>query len=167
MTSQGSRRSSGLPRCDGGVQHLHECRQRQRNGHNDQLRAFQRFCGFCCCITLTFGLTGVCLHDVIDQLVDRIEANFTGVTFISRGAAYLTCQNLAVAVSGIHRHQRGEANTQRMVCQLFRIKLDTHRQTLHHFDPVTGGVLRRQQREALPVPISRPTTLPVYFTSSP
>ena len=29
--------------CDGGVQHLHECRQRQRDGHNDQLRAFQRF----------------------------------------------------------------------------------------------------------------------------
>ena len=64
------------------------------------------FCGFCCCITLTFGLTGVCLHDVIDQLVDRIEANFTGVTFISRAAANLACQDLTVAVGGVDRHQR-------------------------------------------------------------
>lgn len=34
-----------------------------------------------------------------------------------------------------------------MLAQLLLIQLDTHRHTLHHLDPVTGGVLRRQQAE--------------------
>ena len=34
-----------------------------------------------------------------------------------------------------------------MIRQLFCIKFNTHRQTLNHFDPVTGGVLCRQQGE--------------------
>ncbi|MBF4190135.1 hypothetical protein ISX56_29405 [Serratia ureilytica] len=34
-----------------------------------------------------------------------------------------------------------------MIGHLLGVELNTHRQTLHHLDPVAGGVLGRQQRE--------------------
>lgn len=88
---------------NGGVQHLHECRQRQCDRHDDELRAFQRFC---CCITRTSGLTRVSLYDVVDQFIDRREINFACVTFGNRRRSYLAGQYLTVAISGIHGDQR-------------------------------------------------------------
>src|SRR5689334_7664792 len=41
----------------------------------------------------------------------------------------------------------GQAYAQRVLFQFLGIELHPHRQTLHHLDPIAGGVLRRDQRE--------------------
>ena len=43
------------------------------------------FCAFALHNAHLLGLSGVGLNDVIDQLIDRIESDFTGVAFISGG----------------------------------------------------------------------------------
>src|SRR5690606_22658514 len=79
--------------------------------------------GLRCCIALTSGLTRVGLNDVIDQGIHRLQADFPRITFIRWRTARLACQYLAVAVGGIHRHQRRKTNAQRVIGELFRIQL--------------------------------------------
>ena len=43
-----------------------------------------------------------------------------------------------------------EADLERVLLQLFEVERDTHRHALHDLDPVTGGVLRGQQRKGTP-----------------
>lgn len=96
---------------DSGIQHLHERRERQRNGHNDQLRAFQRF------LLLHYThpeLSGVGLNDLVYQLINRIESDFTGIALVNRGAPHLAGQHFTIAIGGVDFHQRREADAQRV-----------------------------------------------------
>ena len=49
-------------------------------------------------------------------------------------------------MAGVDRYRRAHTRTQRRIVSAM-IKRDTHRNALNHLDPVTGRVLRGQQRE--------------------
>ncbi len=97
---------------DSGIQHLHERRAAtQRNGHNDQLRAFQRF------LLLHYThprLSGVGLNDLVYQLINRIESDFAGIALVKLGAPHLAGQHFTIAIGGVDFHQRREADAQRV-----------------------------------------------------
>ena len=63
--------------------------------------------GFCCCITRTSGLASVSFYDIVDQFIDRCQADFTRGAYRDRCGTYFVCQYLTVTVSGIDTHQRG------------------------------------------------------------
>src|SRR6185312_4354958 len=52
---------------------------------------------------------------------------------------------LLVRKTNLGRHR--QAHAQRMLFQFLGIERDAHGKTLHHLDPIAGGVLRRDQRE--------------------
>src|SRR5450830_573864 len=71
-----------------------------------------------------------------EKLEDMMACLLSGCGLDAGGVALV----LATDIDGdIHR----QAHTQRLLLQFVAIDGNTYRQTLHHLDPVTGGVLRR------------------------
>src|ERR1700761_3366798 len=64
------------------------------------------------------------------------------------GPALLVIASAAIASPLIRKTDLGghrQSDAQRMFRQFFRIQRNAHGQTLHHLDPVAGGILSRDQ----------------------
>ena len=68
----------------------------------------------------------------------------------------------AAALGDIHCDVKGCTDSQWMVCRRRPVQFDLHRDSLHDFNPVAGGVLGGMSEKAAPVPARIPTTLPLY-----
>src|ERR1700728_2408709 len=61
--------------------------------------------------------------------------------------SHLRGHQRAGSIANVHGYRRREAHAQRMRLELSRVERDAYRYALHDLDPITGSVLRRQQRK--------------------
>src|SRR6266404_6840189 len=94
----------------------------------------------------------IAAHDRIRLGIRLVEVRYIHLRVAHRLIRRFLGQHRTVLVRGVHRHQRRQSDAQRRLRQIRIVHLNSHGYPLHHLDPVTRGVLRRQQREGRACP---------------
>ncbi len=92
----------------------------------------------------------VASHHGVRLRVRLLEVAGVDLGFTHRLVGRFAGQHGPVSVGGVDRDRGGESHPERRLGEVAVVDLDSHGHTLHHLDPVAGGVLGGQQGERRP-----------------